>query len=253
MRWRPVITRLLQLAVALAMAAPRVLTFAAPRVLMLTAPLVLTFAAPLVLMLAPSPGTADPAEVARIAESAEAALPLTVGAAVPAVELRDVDDRPVQLRELIAGKSSVLVFYRGGWCPYCNLQLVSLVKAEAKLLDLGYEIVAISIDSPAKLRASQKKHGLNYRLLSDSRAAGAIAFGIAFQLDDAEVERLRTFGMDVEEASGEDHHILPVPSVFLAGEDGIIRFVYSNPDYKSRLDGAELVASAGRVREESQP
>jgi peroxiredoxin len=85
---------------------------------------------------------------------------------------------------------------------------------------------------------------LPYTVYSDSRADAARAFGIAFQLSAAEELAYRGFGIDLEEASGQAHRQLPVPSVFLVEPGGTIRWVYSNPDYKVRPDNAALLAAA---------
>ena len=127
------------------------------------------------------------------------------------------------------------------------MQLGQLQKAERELRELGFAIVAASADRPAKLRASVQKHALTYTLLSDARMNGARAFGIAFRVDDATRQRYRSLGIDLEEASGEEHHLLPVPSVFLIDRDGVIRFAYSNADFKVRLPTADLLAAARRL------
>ena len=104
--------------------------------------------------------------------------------------------------------------------------------------------MAVSADRPAKLNETLTENELSYTLLSDASTRGARAFGIAWQVDGAQYLRLRGFGVDLEEASGETHHILPVPSVFLIDTEGVIRFAYSNPDYKVRPENAQIVAAA---------
>ena len=111
-------------------------------------------------------------------------------------------------------------------------------------MKLGYQIVAISPDRPEKLGASAKKHALAYVLLSDSKMTAARAFGVAYKVDDETMKLYRKYEIDLEEASGEKHHELPVPSVFLIGGSGKIAFEYVNPDYKVRLDPDVLLAAA---------
>jgi peroxiredoxin len=122
--------------------------------------------------------------------------------------------------------------------------LGQLQKIVPDLTELGYRIVAVSPDRPEKLRPSVERNDSGIQLLSDSKMQAARAFGVAFQLDDAMVEKLNGFGIDVEEASGETHHQLPVPAVFLVGRSGRIEFQYVNPDYKVRLDPEVLLAAA---------
>ena len=115
---------------------------------------------------------------------------------------------------------------------------------ESELAKLGFPVIAISADRPAKLTDSLKKQALGYTLYSDSSLAAARALGIVFQLSDAEVREYQEYGIDLEEASGHDHHQLPVPSVFLVEAGGKIRWVYSNPDYEIRPQNTELLDAA---------
>lgn len=180
----------------------------------------------------------------RIASSAESVRPLGVGDTVPGVELRSVAGLPVALRALVARQPTVLVFYRGGWCPYCNTQLSGLKKIEGTLGDLGYQLVAISPDKPEKLAESVAKQKLGYALLSDSTADAIKAFGLAFRVDDDTLARYRNFGIDLEQTSGAGHHLLPVPAVYVVDPSGRILFAYWNADYKQRLDADKVVAAA---------
>ena len=105
-------------------------------------------------------------------------------------------------------------------------------------------LVAVSADQPSKLHETLREKDLEYTLLSDSGAEGARAFGIAWKVGDARYAKLASFGIDLEDASGDTHHILPVPSVFLIDATGTIRFRYSNPDYKVRLENQKLIEAA---------
>jgi peroxiredoxin len=112
------------------------------------------------------------------------------------------------------------------------------------LAKLGFPVIAISTDRPAKLEESRKANNLGYTLYSDSSLAAARAFGIAFQLSDDEVRKYLEYGFDLEETSGQKHHQLPVPSVFVVEAGGAIRWVYSNPDYEIRPDNAAILKAA---------
>jgi peroxiredoxin len=129
---------------------------------------------------------------------------------VPEVTLRTADGEAFDLSAAVSRKPAVLIFYRGGWCPYCNLHLGQLQEAEADLVKLGYQILAISPDRPAKLAESVEKGKLSYTLLSDAAMDAAKAFGIAFRVDDTTVEKYKGYGIDLEAASGQAHHLLPV-------------------------------------------
>lgn len=108
-------------------------------------------------------------------------------------------------------------------------------------------MIAISPDRPEALARSLEAKGLEYQLYSDSGLEAARAFGIAFRVDDATLARYQRHGIDLEAASGRNHHQLPVPSVFLVDAGGKIRWVYSNPDYQVRPDNAALLEAARRA------
>lgn len=175
--------------------------------------------------------------------------PLKVGDAIPDVKLRTEDNKEVSLRKLVSEKPTVLIFYRGGWCPFCTRHLQSLVGIEKELQTAGAQLLAISMDTPGKLKATPDRDKLGYQLLSDSDANAANAFGIAFKVDDALVKKYReSYNIDLEAASGNDRHILPHPAVFVADTAGMIRFAYVNPDYKVRLEPAKILEAANAAK-----
>jgi len=170
--------------------------------------------------------------------------PLEVGDSIPDVKLRTEENEQVSLRKLLSEKPTVLIFYRGGWCPFCNRHLQSLAGIEDDLDKAGTQLLAISMDQPAKLKATPDRDKLHYRLLSDSDAVAVKAFGIAFKVDDATVEKYKTYGINLDAASGKEHHILPHPAVFIVNTNGVIRFAHVNPDYKVRLEPAKILEAA---------
>ncbi len=109
---------------------------------------------------------------------------------------------------------------------------------------MGYQLIAISPDRPERLRHTAKKLGIEYMLLSDSQVEAASAFGVAFKLDEQLVSSYKRQGLDIEAASGQTHHILPVPAVFVTDAGSRITFSYVNPDYKQRVDPEVLLAAA---------
>jgi len=180
----------------------------------------------------------------EVPESADAVKPLQKGDAAPDVILKTVDGKDFNLKRELKKQPTVLIFYRGGWCPYCNLHLSALQKIDPQLRQLGYRIIAVSPDKPEKLRESLTKDHLTYTLLSDHSMKAAREFGIAFKVDDATLQKYKTYGINLEVASGEKHHLLPVPAVFLVGQDGLIKFSYVNSDYKKRIGSEALLDAA---------
>lgn len=184
-----------------------------------------------------------------VAQNAAAAVPLKVGMHAPNAALRTADGKETDLKSVLNKKPTVLIFYRGGWCPFCNLHLADLAAVEGQLNDLGFQIAAISPDTPEEISKTIGKHKLTYQVLSDSKAVSLQRFGVAYRLDDATYGKMKdSFHVDLEMFSGEKHHILPVPSVFLIDAKGKIVYVHSNPDYKVRMKGAEIVAAAKAAR-----
>ncbi|NBB79965.1 MAG: redoxin domain-containing protein [Verrucomicrobia bacterium] len=172
--------------------------------------------------------------------------PIEVGASIPAVSLTRADGSKVTLHDLTDESPAILIFYRGGWCPYCNRHLAALREIESDLRELGYRIHAISPDRPeAVARTVAKSEGeFNYTLYSDASAAVAKAFGLAFKVDAETYEKLMGYGIDLEAASGQEHHLLPVPAVYIVDTAGRVRFRYFDPNYKERLSAEALLNAA---------
>ncbi|WP_340106860.1 peroxiredoxin-like family protein [Rhodohalobacter sp. 8-1] len=169
--------------------------------------------------------------------------PLIIGETIPDITLQNHQSESVNLLDDNA-ENTLFVFYRGGWCPFCSAELAELASIENQLYNLGFNIVAISPDSPEFLRQTMNDTDINYTLLSDNMMEASKAFGIAYRLDDDTYQRYKSNGMDLEERSGQQHHLLPAPAVYLSNPEGIIEFEYVNPDYRQRIDKDVLMAAA---------
>jgi len=181
--------------------------------------------------------------------SAEDVQPLLVGMKAPDFTVLDVENGAVRFVSGQQENPVVLTFYRGGWCPYCNLHLSELRLAEEQLKAMGFDIWFISIDKPELLLASLDDPDIGYTVYSDSALNATRAFGLAFRVDDELNERYLSYDIDLEKASGENHHVLPAPATYIIGRDGIINFAYINPDYKVRLHPNVLLAAAQAYNE----
>ena len=164
--------------------------------------------------------------------------PLLIGEKIPNFNLKSVENKSVNLTELISKKRTVLVFYRGGWCPYCNAHLAALGEAEKQLLDLGYQIIAISPDAPKSLKVTDDKEKLNYLLLSDSTGELSKAVGIAYQAPENYKSTI------TKGSEGVNSSFLPVPAVFILNVNGEIEFEYITPNFKKRISNDLLIAVA---------
>lgn len=188
-----------------------------------------------------------------IAESAQAAKPLEVGQSAPFFVVQTVDNKPFKFDPRKLERPAVVITFRGGWCPYCNMHLSELKDVLAKIDALGVGVLFLSGDRPELLYKSLSREtqddiaGLNYTILSDADAQAAIAFGIAFKASQRTIDRRQQKGEDIGESSMLRHGVLPMPSVFAVDRDGIIAFAYSNPDYKVRLPAEELLQVATEI------
>lgn len=180
---------------------------------------------------------------AEIAARAEKVQPLLIGSTLPKATLRAIDGSKLTLEKIGAGKATVLVFYRGGWCPYCNTQLSELRKLVQPLKARDVQLVAISPDQPSELFKFVEKAELDYQLYSDSSAQAIEGFGIGFKVDETTIKKYADYGIDLEKSAGEKHHVLPVPSVFLIDAQGKVQFSYVNPDYRVRVSSDVVLAA----------
>lgn len=171
--------------------------------------------------------------------------PLAVGDRAPAFSARTTDGTVRTFSPDGYRKPTVVIFYRGGWCPYCNTQLSDLHTVEPKLRARGFEIVFLSTDQPGLLYSSLKAADIHYTLLSDSHLEAAQEFHVAYHVSDEILAKMRGYGVDLEATTGTKLHELPVPSVFIIDKTGTIRYVYSNPDYRIRL-GADALWEAAQ-------
>ena len=184
---------------------------------------------------------------AQVASSPEQVRPLLNGSTVPAISLQDQQGKPVDLLTKIQQKPTVLVFYRGGWCPYCNTQLAGLQQVEAEFTKLGYQIIAISPEAPTAVSKSQqntKDVALSYQLLSDEKLAAAQAFGIAYYLDAKTTATYKdSYGIKLTyDPTGKA--VLPVPAVYLLNTKGEVQFSFVHINYKTRLQPELLLLAA---------
>lgn len=193
---------------------------------------------------------ATAATATNIADKAEKVSPLMPGLMVPATTLKDKDGNNVDLSKRFAEKTTVLIVYRGGWCPYCSKQLASIQNIEQQIADLGAQIIAVSPDSPEKL-AQSKIDSANYQLLSDDSLILSQALGLAFYLDDKTATIYRNkLGVNFVTLDGKAKVALPVPAVFVVDKTGLVNFQYANPNYKVRLTENLLLAAVKSVAEQ---
>ena len=197
------------------------------------------------LVLAPVTFAKSMVSAEGIAESAYDVKPLLPGMKVKNTCLQDLNKQQVCSKDIFADKPSVLVFYRGGWCPYCNAQLNRMKKIEDQLLALGYQVIAVSPDSNKSVTEQQKREKLSYMMLTDNELALSKALGVAYFLDEKTAARYRDkAGVPFQDIHGETRVSLPVPAVYIINQNSEVQFQYVNPDFRARLDEDLLLAAA---------
>ena len=168
---------------------------------------------------------------------AEDISPILIGEKLPNANFQNAEGDYVQLKAVLEEKPTVLVFYRGGWCPYCNVQLSGLVEIEEDVLELGYQIVAISPDDYKNLQSTIENNSTKYKLLSDPNGKFIKEIGIAFKTSSSLKEYITGKGQ-----KGETSPVMPAPTVMIVDKKGVIKFEYINPNYKERISGEMLLS-----------
>lgn len=166
---------------------------------------------------------------------------LKAGDAAPGFTLNDPQGAPVSSADLLEDGPLVVSFYRGVWCPYCNLELQALQAIVPEFRKAGAGLAAISPQTPVNSRKSVRTNALDFPILSDPRNEVAAAFGLRFELPDYLVELYRSLRNDLPTFNGDDSWTLPMPARYVIGQDGVIRYAEVNPDYTRRPEPEDLL------------
>ena len=169
---------------------------------------------------------------------------ITVGDSLEPFTLSDATGAPVTLDQLIEAGPAVIVFYRGGWCPYCNLALRTYQRELLpELTAFGARLVAISPQSPDQSLSTAEKAGLGFTVLSDPASRLARQIGISFQQADEVLGAQRKLGLDLAQVNAEGSTELPRPTVLVVDENRTVRFVDVQPDYTARTEVADILVA----------
>jgi peroxiredoxin len=185
---------------------------------------------------------------AELIDSGQAQRARKAGDAAPEFALLDPDGKQVTSRELLARGPLVLSFYRGVWCPYCNLELQALQQALPDIAARGASLIAISPQTAPNSRKSQRDNKLDFPILSDVKSEVANAFGIRFALPDYLIDVYAGFGNDLPTVNADPAWVLPMPARYVIGTDGVIAYAEINPDYTQRPDPSELLPVLDRLK-----
>ena len=162
--------------------------------------------------------------------------------------LPDANDSDLSLSELLVDGPAVLVFYRGGWCPYCNIALHQYqFELTPQLARFGATLAAISPQKPDESLSTAEKHALQFPVLSDAGARVARRLGVAFQPAEDVLEAQRVLGLDIRDGNAEGAAELPMPTVLVVDRDRVVRFADVQPDYTSRTEVKAILSALAEL------
>ncbi|ARP82279.1 alkyl hydroperoxide reductase [Bordetella genomosp. 8] len=178
---------------------------------------------------------------AELIASGAARRALKAGDRAPGFTLIDPNGHPVSSAELLAKAPLVVTFYRGVWCPYCNMELQALQATLPEIEAAGASLVAISPQVAANSRKSVRQNALSFPILSDAHNDVAASFGLRFELQDYLVELYKSLKNDLPAFNGDPSWTLPMPARYVIAPDGTIVYAEVNPDYTRRPDPSEML------------
>ena len=167
---------------------------------------------------------------------------LKIGDTAPDFTLPNAQGKSVNLKELLQKKAVLISFYRGAWCPYCNIELRTLQKVLPQIQEANIDLVAISPHTPDNSLTTQEKNELTFEVLSDANNQLARQFGLVHQLPADLRELYLSFAIDLQKSNGEDSFELPLPATYLIDREGKIIYAFVNEDYTQRVNLDELLA-----------
>jgi peroxiredoxin len=169
---------------------------------------------------------------------------LKVGDRAPAIVLTNAKGQTVDVARLLKKGPLIVTFYRGGWCPYCNLELKAYQQILPEIEKAGAFLVAISPEKPDDTLSTAEKNALGFEVLSDVGQKVGRAFGLVYNFTDELKSAYRDFNLDIPARNGTpEEWALPVSATYVIGSDGIIIYAYTDPDYRDRADPREILAA----------
>lgn len=169
-------------------------------------------------------------------------LKLQVGEKAPDFSLSNATDTTIKLSDLLEEGKVVLTFYRGSWCPYCNLQLIHYQKSLSEMEALGARLVAISPQTPDESLNIKEKNELNFEVLSDNGNMVAKMYTTVFKNATTSVDTMAALGFDFDAHYSDDSRELPIPAIFIIEKDATISFAKSlGGDYRNRVEASEIM------------
>jgi len=166
---------------------------------------------------------------------------LKIGDQAPAIVLPNATGKAVDVGTLLKRGPVIVTFYRGGWCPYCNLELRAFQKILPEIEAAGAGLVAISPEKPDDTLSTAEKNALSFEVLSDVGQKIGRAFGLVYTFSDELKRAYQEFGLNIPAMNGSDEWALPISATYIIGRGGTIVYAYTDPDYRDRADPDEVL------------
>jgi peroxiredoxin len=173
---------------------------------------------------------------------------LKVGDKAPDFELPNASGKQVKLSALLEHGPVVVTWYRGAWCPYCNIALRGFQKVLPEIKAEGASLVAISPQTPDNSAATVEKDGLGFEVLSDKGSKAAHAFGVAYKLPQVLVEQFKG-RLDLNKYNGDSSNELPLGATYVIDRQGVIRYAFVDGDYRKRAEPSAVVSALRGLKE----
>ena len=176
---------------------------------------------------------------------------LKVGDQMPSFALPNAKNEKISSGELLKKSNLIVVFYRGDWCPFCNMYLQRLQKSNKDFKANGGSLVAISIENPDDSLTLSQKHKLDFTVLSDKNLDLARKFKIVYQLPPKTDKKYKENGIDLVKDNGTDKPELPLSATYIVNQDGKITYAFLEPDYKKRLEAEVIIDELKKIKKKS--
>ena len=184
----------------------------------------------------------------KLEQSSIADNALKRGDKMPPFTLPDAKGKLISSSELLESGPIVINFYRGGWCPYCNLEIRAFQKILPAIAQLGGKLVAISPNPPNKSLSTVKEKELTFDVLSDIGNKVAKTFGLVFALAEELRPIYKSFGIDLPAENGDDSYELPIPATYVVDSKGIIALSFVDADYTKRLEPQKTIKALEAIK-----
>ncbi len=191
-------------------------------------------------------------KIEELVNSGIAERTLNVGDEIPQINLPNAVGKTINVNSMLKDGPVVISFYRGAWCPYCNLELKALQNALPEIKSLDAQLIAISPNTPDNSISSIEKHGLEFEVLTDAGNKIAKEFRLVFNLADELRPVFKQFNFDVPKYNGDETWELPIPATYIVNTDGKIVHAFVNADYTKRMEPTEIISKLKELTAQKQ-